>query len=350
MYEKLTMMDVATLCGLPRPVSGRADITIRCPKCDSKRKHLNIDFCENVFRCPKCGFSGGIFDLYAELAGVSRDQARSDMYRRLKGSPEPVKPKWTPPPERKPLADIERRNAVYTEFLSRLPLANDHRENLHGRGLKDDVIENNLYKTTPSYGHMTIAQSLRDKFGRDALVGVPGFYRISEDCWTLEKMPRGILIPVRDRKGRIQGLQVRLDKADRRKYRWLSSRQRLDGSAAKAFCHITGAIRSEAIVTEGPLKADVIHALTGKTVIAVPGVNSLSDLDAMLPTLKRCGLQKIMTAYDMDMADNPHVRQANDNLAAMLTRNQIYFGSYYWDKAYKGLDDYIWHIIQAKHT
>ena len=32
------------------------------------------------------------------------------------------------------------------------------------------------------------------------------------------------------------------------------------------------------ILTEGPMKADVIHTLTGLSVLAIPGVNSLTQL------------------------------------------------------------------------
>lgn len=348
-YEKLTMRDVAYLCGFPQPNSGRGNINISCPKCDSKRRHLNVDFVHNVFRCPKCGFSGGIFDLYSALTGVSRDDARVDMYNRLNGSEAPALPKWTPPPEGKPLASIEKRHTVYTELLQCLPLAKDHRENLNNRGLTDAAIAWNQYKTAPTYGYTKIAKALIDKLGQDALSGVPGFYRTETDEWTLETLERGILIPVRDIQGRIQGLQVRLDKVDKRKYRWVSSRQRRDGSATKAFCHLSGSVVPEIMLTEGPLKADVVRALTGRTVLAVPGVNALSALEPVLLELKQLGMQKIMTAYDMDMLENPHVREANNKLGELLAKHQIHFGMYYWDAAYKGIDDYVWHLMQEKH-
>ena len=54
------------------------------------------------------------------------------------------------------------------------------------------------------------------------LAGVPGFYK-SQGQWTLKIPGRGILIPVRDVQGQIQGLQVRLDNVEKRKFRWLSS-------------------------------------------------------------------------------------------------------------------------------
>ena len=62
------------------------------------------------------------------------------------------------------------------------------------------------------------------------------------------------------------------------------------------------------LLTEGPLKADVIHYITGQTVIAVPGVNSLKHLKETLEYLQSQGTTKVMTCFDMDYLKNPHVR------------------------------------------
>ena len=83
---------------------------------------------------------------------------------------------------------------------------------------------------------------------------------------------------MRDVKGRIQGMQVRLDSAKKRKFRWVSSAGLPEGCGAKTWVHLAGDPRPLVLLTEGPMKADVIHALTGQTVLAVPGVNSLAQL------------------------------------------------------------------------
>ena len=43
------------------------------------------------------------------------------------------------------------------------------------------------------------------------LSGVPGFFRDSNNSWTFVQAQRGILVPVRDMEGHIQGLQIRRD-------------------------------------------------------------------------------------------------------------------------------------------
>lgn len=71
-----SMMDVIVLLNLPYPPSGRASYNINCPCCDTHNKrHMNINFTKGVFRCPRCGFAGGVLDLYSHYANMDRAQA-----------------------------------------------------------------------------------------------------------------------------------------------------------------------------------------------------------------------------------------------------------------------------------
>ena len=72
--EPFHMSDVIPLLGLPTPPAGKTNYYIPCPCCDDKPKsrHLNINLRKDVFRCPRCGFSGGVFDLYAYYARIPR--------------------------------------------------------------------------------------------------------------------------------------------------------------------------------------------------------------------------------------------------------------------------------------
>lgn len=96
------------------------------------------------------------------------------------------------------------------------------------------------------------------------------------------------------------------------------------------------------------MKADVIHALSGLTVLAVPGVNALTQLQATLSELRNEGLTEIKTAFDMDFFTNSHVRNGYNNLLAMLDEMGFQYGTYVWDPRYKGLDDYIWEYCLQK--
>ena len=338
--EQFHMSDVIPLLGLPTPPAGKNSFNLPCPCCDDKPKgrHLNINLRKDVFRCPRCGFSGGVLDLYAFYTRVSREEALEELLARNKipgRSPKPTLPEV----EESPLTGIEERHATYTALLQSLTLASDHRENLLSRGLSPEEIHRLGYKTTPVLGFSSLAKRLREK--GLYLAGVPGFYK-NQGQWTLKIPGRGILIPVRDVQGQIQGLQVRLDNVERRKFRWVSSAGLEEGCGAKTWVHLAGEPRPLMLLTEGPMKADVIHFLTGQTVLAVAGVNSLTQLRPVLEELRAVGMEKVMTAFDMDYLVNPHVENGQENLAVLLDQLKIPYGTYLWDPRYKGLDDYIW--------
>lgn len=356
--ERFHIIDIIGLIGAPYPQNGQSSYYIKCPCCDDdpKKRHLNINLKKDVFRCPRCGVSGGLFDLYSLYTGVPRDKAYKAILRQLHPAAgnEYHPPQRTPPagamPQATeyPLNDLEIRHATYTAMLGMLSLAPDHRENLLNRGLTDADIIRLGYKSTPIAGMSTIAkQLLSDGY---YLAGVPGFYRTNDGDWTFIHEQRGILIPVRNKNGLIQGLQIRRDNAEKRKFRWVSSGDRKDGCRAEGWTHLAGEITPVIIITEGPMKADVINALTGMTILAVPGVNTLTHLKAALADLKADGLQEVKTAFDMDYATNQHVQNGLENLFALLDANGFRYGTYLWDPRYKGLDDFIWeHCMGKQH-
>ena len=338
--ELFHMVDIIPLLGLPTPPAGKSSYYIPCPCCEDKPKgrHLNINLRKDVFRCPRCGFSGGVLDLYAFYAKIPREKALEELLDR-KGKIFRPQQARLPVVDESPLTGVEERHATYTALLQNLTLASDHRENLLSRGLSLEEIHRLGYKTTPVLGFSSLAKRLREK--GLYMAGVPGFYK-SQGQWTLKIPGRGILIPVRDVQGQIQGLQVRLDNVEKRKFRWLSSNGLEEGCGAKTWVHLAGEPRPLVLLTEGPMKADVIHFLTGQTVLAVAGVNSLSQLRPVLEELRAAGMEQIMTAFDMDYLINPHVQNGQENLTHLLEECGIAYGTYLWDPQYKGLDDYIW--------
>ena len=351
--QYIHMTDVVNLLGLPAPPQDRSSYYIRCPCCDTdpRKWHLNINISKNVFRCPRCGASGGVLDLYSLYTGTPRGAAKDAInYKLGTGSVVPtakVKSSAVPTVTEYPMTDVDTRDATYTALLGKLSLAPDHRENLLLRGLKDDEINELGYKTTPVLGYASIAAQLQAE--GLYLSGVPGFYRSDDGTWTFIHEKRGILIPVRDVDGKIQGLQIRRDNVAKRKFRWVSSAEKKDGCKAEGWTHLAGAVRSEIILTEGPMKADIIHILSGSTVLAVPGVNTLKQLKLTLRRLKAGGLHQIKTAFDMDLLTNINVQNGYNNLLRLLNDEGLRYGTYLWDPRYKGLDDYIWEHSLEKH-
>lgn len=249
-----------------------------------------------------------------------------------------------PPPDipQAQLADIETRHRVYSALLNHLTLASDHKQNLLDRGLTEEAIFKFQYRTTPLVGHETIAKTLVLE-GLE-LYGVPGFYRGENGRWTMHFPLRGIMIPCRDREGRIQSLHIRLDKKMKRggKFLTFSTPEQLDGAAAENWCHVVGPVRESILLIEGYMKADIVHHFTGQTVIAIPGVTSIRHLKLVLDELIALGVRHVMTCFDMDYLKNWHVDEANRNLTLMLGCLPITFGTYLWVPDYNGLDDYIW--------
>ena len=353
---EIHITDIIPLIGIPDPPKGKPVYNIPCPCCDDDpyKKHLNINLNKDVFCCPRCHFSGGVFDLYSYYSGVDRQHARKVLMRELglkdsgatyEGSNRKQERRTITRPILQdielPLTDIDARHETYAALLGKLSLASDHKENLLSRGLSEEVIRTNGYKTTPVVGFSALAKQLHEE--GYYLGGVPGFYHTKDGRWTFAQEHRGILIPVRDPDGKIQGLQVRLDNVKKSKFRWISTIGKRDGCKAEGWTHVIGKPTQTVLLTEGPLKADVIHYLTGLTVVAVPGVNSLKHLKGTLEQLRNKGTTKVMTCFDMDYLKNPHVRDGYYNLANVLSEVGIEYGTYLWDPQFKGLDDYVWH-------
>lgn len=338
-----TMLDVVALLGLPVPPGGRVSFNINCPCCDTNNKrHLNINLQKGVFKCPRCGFGGGMLDLYAHYTGMDKKQSYRAIADRLHvdGSKAMPRLQYREQPEipQNPLMDIEARDATYRALLSKLSLSSDHRDNLMRRGLDEGVIIRGMYRTTPVAGFDTIAKQLQNE--GHYLAGIPGFHK-DDGIWQLSKLRRGILIPVRDQFGRIQGLKLRLDNVSKRKFRWVSSSEWPEGCGCEAWPHVAGEAQETVLLIEGPLKADIVHALTGQSLIAVSGVSSLEPLTSVLEYMRERNVRRIMTAFDMDMMSNRFVQKDFRKLAQLLSGMGFQFGTYLWDPRFKGLDDYV---------
>jgi len=109
-------------------------------------------------------------------------------------------------------ADADTLNEIYSAFLAQLTLGKAHRENLVARGLSDEAIDRNGYKTLPIGGRTRIAAELRERFG-DKVLRVPGFVVKEGDNgrYVTVRGPAGMVVPVRDPASRIVALKVRRD-------------------------------------------------------------------------------------------------------------------------------------------
>ena len=185
--------------------------------------------------------------------------------------------------------------------MTYLKLDPKHKEDLKSRGLTDQEIEFYGFKSTPA---QTDAKAICRCLLSEGctLRGVPGFYLDDKRDWTINlyKGNAGYFCPVFNTKQELVGFQIRVDKPkDGTKYIWFTSAGRNHGtSSGSPVTVLWGNDHTEAMIVEGVLKAAVVHAMSGKTVIGIPGVNNLSNLPATLSKMK--DLKTIYEAMDMD--------------------------------------------------
>ena len=312
MYQDFpfTIVDVAYLLNLHIRHKNAVSLDVDCPLCGEKKGKLNLNTKKNVFKCNRCGESGGMLSLYGKIYGLDNqtackeikdalgrnEQAPAYQVRKLEIAPkEPEIPNAMPAPD-----DV--RHKTYSMFFSMLVLADTHRQNLLKRGFTDRQIEENGYKSTPVFGFKKLTRKLLE--AGCTVEGVPGFYQDKDGEWTIHfsNKSSGFLVPVRNIDGLIVGAQIRLDHPyDGRKYIWLSSTNFPMGTSSGSPVHLAGSPGEKTVfVTEGPLKGDLAHALSGRTFGCVPGANQYANLPPFLNAMKRMGTQSVYEAYDMD--------------------------------------------------
>lgn len=341
-YTEFPIVEVAKRCGvlLNSKTLERREAEASCPFCHDHgpgKYHLFLNTERNQYWCALCGESGNSVSMYARLKGVSYREAADALMEESKVYPFPAQPEARQAPEREPLP-LNCRHDVYYDMLTHLTLSDKHREDLRGRGLSDERIERNMYRSLPERedARRFLAGLLHDFH---QLEGIPGF-GVYKGWWTVAGRP-GLMIPVCDKDGYIQAIQVRLDDETKpeRKYRWLSSRHLLSGTRCPARIHVTGNVHSRiAYLTEGPLKGDVASFLDDDALfVCFAGVNSLADLKETLMSLDA---EEVAVALDMDKLTNWRVRKALQNIYDIVASAGLKARPLNWNMTFKGVDDY----------
>lgn len=348
----ISMADCLNLLGIP--LSSKTSFNIPCPICDMgkrKDKHLNVNLAKDVFCCPKCSSGGGVVAFYAfikhgtdpELLKNNPDlklQFLKEMkevgnfdvdYSEYKKQQQKLPPRKDFPP-----TDLASRDKAYSCLLKELGLSKTHYNALIKRGLRREDILKNGYASVP------VLSFDCSKLQGCELRGVPGFYK-EHGLWTLRTNNKGFFIPVRNFDKKIQGLQIRFDKTEKSKYIWLSTSDFDSGSGAETWAHFVGYPEETVYITEGPLKADIIYRFKNVPVLAVPGVNALTHLETMLKELKKFGISKVVTAFDMDYKTNENVKKGYNKLLSLCFDLGLSTKRLNWDENYKGLDDFLLH-------
>lgn len=246
-----------------------------CPFCGDARGKASICICAegkimNVFHCFDCGTGHNMLTLYAELCHLTGKDRYKKAYREIyrRKQKEPGRKKKTRQAMQEESQGIKKRARKQKEYLAE-PV------NLEQR--------HQVYKK---------------------MLSVPSFYINWEGNWDLNfyEGNRGYLCPVYTVDKYLAGFQIRLDHPKgKNKYVWLSSANQKKGCGISSIVGVSGKTEgSEIYVTEGILKAEIAHQVSGKTFLGNPGIGNLRDLYEVLQVLKKRGLSHVEEVYDMD--------------------------------------------------
>lgn len=356
-----TIMDVASILRLNiRRRSGSRVIYADCPICGDRRGKLGLYPEIDTWHCYHCGDSGGMLALYGKTHGVGNSEAYREICGALKvGAPgrectPKVKTEPAPDEPRSHRTDPQEIHRTLTTLLRVLSLRPAHREHLRTkRGLTDEQIRQFGFKSTPrSCECRAIAHRLAES--GCTLEGVPGFYLDEKGRWTMKFFDRtsGIVIPLQGADGLLQGLQIRLDHPIKKesdppeksgiKYLPFTSTGKPMGVTSGNPIHFVGDPSARVVyVTEGALKADIAHALTGRTFVATVGVNNTMGLDELFSFLRRNGTDEIVEAEDMDKFCNPNVSRGASKVHELALKNGLRCRRLVWNPNHKGIDDWL---------
>ena len=343
---KLIPIDmIARSLGLQLGKGKGNEVVVRCPLCDDKHMHMSLNTEKNTYRCNRCGSTGGVLNFYAKLNNCDTKEAYQEIINN--NYPEYIYKKREVKEDSNPIAPLEQRDAVFNDLLNMLNLTDMHKMDLMRRGLSIEVIERNQYKSIPQ------VEAIRKRLCRilqknHSLIGIPGFFEDYHGEWDFYSLS-GYLIPARDEHRKIQGMQVRKDVVSERetRFNWFSSRGFRNGTKSEGYVHVIGNNFENCYLTEGPLKGDISHELSGKSFICIPGVNTLQY---MVPTINRLRVKKICKALDMDKMLKPEVMKAEARISDIINmetcvEEQMTFT---WEKEFnrdhniKGIDDYLY--------
>ena len=152
-YKKIPIVDTARRCGLvlnPRTLT-RGEVEASCPFCGDHgggKYHLFLNTSTDQYRCVLCGAHGNSVTLYARVKGLSNLEAFRELEEGGNIYPMPKQPasQYTEAAPR-PLAE---RSEIYYDMLELLNLSDRHKENLIGRGLSEERIAQNQYRSMPA--------------------------------------------------------------------------------------------------------------------------------------------------------------------------------------------------------
>ena len=385
-----TLEEVLLLNNVDYPAY-KKKVRIKCPFCSKQKinKDMSINFERETFNCFKCGISGrGGTLFHAYLNKLTTKEAYSEILNRLNiNTSDKFEPKKRevievekPDEVEVPIADDITLNATHRNMIEIMSLTERDKQDLLDRGFTELEINSIGYVSYPSGDPNSIVQEYFDipkklLAKRCTLKGVPGFHKTkNKGVHTMAWRKAGTLVPCVSYHNNIVGFQLRKhdeelgvnEEGEREnKYSWFSSPGKLEGCASVGRTHyacdfewdVNNLCFSPIITngticfTEGYMKADLFHVLTGLPIIARPGCGILKDLDKDLLKLKEeKNVTTFVCLYDMDYITNPNVQNDIIKLENIVKECGMKYVRPVWNtnvngnSILKGIDDYYAYI------
>lgn len=366
-YIYFDVVDTAVLCNLDIKQSTLSNIEVqaKCPFCGDYKYRMYLSHREDspTFWCHNCGTGGNAVTLYAQFNPHGIPMTTGEAYIALLDEPSvrrtPMPVKSTSHTDE--LRPLHERSQIYLDFLSVLELEEKHLANLRSRGLSDEMINGNMYRSIPTDAvkRRRVMDYLSAKYD---LTGMPGFYTVNNRWQMANCKYSGILIPVCDKDNQVQGLQIRLDNPPPKisydnngnrvvkngdRFRWLSTggeshgkRFYENGTGISSFIHVVGDLSCDTVhLTEGPLKSDIASYLSdGELFVGLTGVQNTRYLADVIKQLKP---RRIIECIDMDVRTNPQVQRAQAKIRSICMPLCKDYRTFTWPIEQKGIDDYL---------
>lgn len=328
-----------------------------------KDKHnKNFQVKKNYFKCYACGEEGSTIDFLMKFENLSFqdaviqaafeldiiDEATYNKLKKGKSFGVSYQKREYTKEEKNEIANIDDLHYVYSLFakgntlINKPKLTKPHLMHLmKERNLSLDEIDKIGYFSFPSIYILKhiIKQMKKDGKDLEMLFHIPGFFydnKKEKITFMLLKGNSGICIPIRNLKGKIIGIQIRLDTVEQgeQRYIWFSSNFASGGDYSKGtspgvpidVCVPNGysieTVPCQTIfITEGHFKAIKLAKDFKTIVLSVQGVHNWREIPFILDSLKNINpkFKHIYIMYDADMAYKETVLQPAIKLGLSLT-------------------------------
>ncbi len=245
------------------------------------------------------GQGGYSIGLYARVKGIDNKKAYRELLDRECFSIQKSNITISPINE---IADIDRRNEVYTAFLNMLKLERSSKLELNRLGFLNSTIEEQMYRTIPNKNiyRRLIAYRLSRIYD---LSEIPGFYQEADFKWTFSA-GKGIFIPIFDENHKIQALSIHLDKPfNNTKDMWFSSKDKINGTGTKNVLSKNNIDENTntIVLADNLLLGNYIEASLNVPMIAF---SSISNSYQILKVIEDTNVDNIIFTFKIGQNDN----------------------------------------------